>query len=435
MLYKSIQYTAVAFAVLLASSSASTAQEKEAVAVASETSATVTKAIAKRAATTTTVNDKSDAVTVSKSALFNTSTSLLRSNAYSNQKSAKNLKQEFKAFQALDFNNKVKKTRAEMQKHRQENSTLAKSSGKAQKYGSNHLYIHDAAVYLYDDLDGDGYYSKLRVDFDVDSPYSDYFDVYAELFIRRIGDAEWTHYYTTNVFEIYSDYSSDEYSVTTRLNTGFPPGNYEVLIDLFEYGYYGVVDTLSPYDDYDLTNLPLEDKTYESSGVYTDTYVDSVKTEIFTDADGDGFYREFTISFDVDTESSNSRDVYVNLYQRSNGNQWQFETSTDVFTVDGFSADDVYEISGDWQSGYPANYYDFRLEVIDANTGEVLDDVSPEFSSLLQVPLEDANNDTRQSDPNPPSSTTSTGSGGGSTGVLTLLFLALLGAWRRKVKR
>ena len=435
MLNKTIQYSAVALAVMLASTSVSAAPEKESVAVGSETSATITKAIAKRAATTTTVNDKSDAVTVSKPPLFNTSASLQRTNTYSNQKSAKNLKQELKAFQALDFNNKAKKTRAEMQKHRQANSTLAKSSGNAEKYGSNHLYIHDGAVYLYDDLDGDGYYSKLRVDFDVDSSYSDYFDVYAELFIRRVGDAEWTHYYTTNVFEIYSDYSSDEYSVTTRLNTGFPPGNYEVLIDLFEYGYYGVVDTLSPYNDYDLTNLPLEDKTYESSGVYTDTYVDSVKTEIFTDADGDGFYREFTISFDVDTENSNSRDVYVNLYQRSNGNQWMFETTTDVFTVNGFSADDVYEISGDWQSGYPANYYDFRLEVIDADTGEVLDDVSPEFSSLLQVPLEDATNDTRQSDPNPPSSTTSSGSGGGSTGALTLVFLALLGAWRRKVKR
>lgn len=398
MLNKTIQYTAVAFAIMLATSSANAVQEKEIETVGSETSATVTKAIAKRAPTTTTVNDSADSVNALP--IFNKSASLQRTNDYSSQKSANNLKQELKAFQALDFNNKEQKTRAEMQKHRQANNTLAKSSGKAQKYGSNHLYIQDGAVYLYDDLDGDGYYSKLRVDFDVDSPYSDYFDVYAELFIRRVGDAEWTHYYTTDVFEIYSDYSSDEYSVTTRLNTGFPPGNYEVLIDLFEYGYSGVVDTLSPYNDYDLTNLPLEDKTYESSGVYTDTYVDSVKTEIFTDADDDGFYREFTISFDVDTESSDLRDVYVNLYQRTNGNQWQFETTTDVFTVDGFSAGDVYEISGDWQSGYPANYYDFRLEVIDADTGEVLDDVSPEFSSLLQVPLEDANNDTRQSDPN-----------------------------------
>ena len=195
------------------------------------------------------------------------------------------------------------------------------------------------------------------------------------------------------------------------------------------------MDTLGPFDDYDLTNLPLEDKTYESSGVSSNTYVDNVKTEIFTDADDDGFYREFTVTFDVDTEGSADRDVYVNFYQRTNGGSWQFETESDVFTVYGYSSEDAYEISGNWQSGYPANYYDFRLEVIDANTGEVLDDVSPEFSSLLQVPLEDANNDTRQSNPNPPSSTTSSGSGGGSTGLLTLIALALAGFGRRFLKR
>jgi hypothetical protein len=432
---KQLKYTSIAVAVMLATTGADASQDNtnaknSAPQVGAEVSAEVTTAISKRSKTTTVVNDNFNT-----GVLKGESVAVNRVGTYTNKQSDSDLEQEFKAFQALDFKNSHNKTRAEMQKHRQNNSELPKSSGKAQKNGMDHLYIHDAAVLLFDDNDGDGYYSQLRVDFDVDSPYDDYFDVYAELFIRRIGDAQWTHYYTTDVFEIHYDYSSDEYSVTTRLNTGFPPGNYEVLIDLFEYGYSGVVDTLAPYDDYDLTNLPLEDKTYESSGVISDTYVDNVKTEIFTDNDDDGFYREFTLTFDVDTENTADRDVYVNLYQRTNGDQWQYETETDVFTVYGYSSEDAYEISGEWTSGYPANYYDFRLEVVDANTGEVLDDVSPEFSSLLQVPLEDANNDTRVSDPNPPSSTTSSGSGGGSTGLITIILLGLLGAWRQKIKR
>ena len=446
MLNKLNQYTAVAAAVILAVSVPSAmANESAGMAdaknlakaeakVGSETSSDVTTAIAKRSSTTTTVNDKLQTDTLT-SISKGQSVSPIRTNSYTSKASDSNLEEEFKAFQSLDFKNQHKKTRAEMQKHRVANSKLPKSSGKAQKNGMDHLYIYDAAVLLFDDYDGDGNYSQLRVDFDVDSPYAEYFDVYAELFIRRIGDAQWTHYYTTDVFEIYYDYGSDEYSVTTRLNTGFPPGDYEVLIDLFEYGYSDLVDTLDPYDDYDLTNLPLESKNYESSGVFTDTYVDNVKTEIFVDSDNDGFYREFTLTFDVDTESSSPRDVYVNLYQSTDGGSWQFETESAVFTVDGFSPDDAFEISGEWQSGYPANYYDFRLEVIDADTGEVLDDVSPEFSSLLQVPLEDANSDTRDSDPNPPSSTTSSGSGGGSTGLLTLLMLGLAGWWRKRVEK
>lgn len=421
------KYSLVASAVLLGVASANASQDSK---VGAETSATVTTAIAKRAKTTTVVNDDQQTIL-----LKGASTSPVRTNIYTSQKSDSNLEQELKAFQSLDFKNQSNQTRAEMKKQREATSKLPKASAKAQEKGGNHLYIHDAAVLLFDDEDGDGYYSKLRVDFDVDSSYDDYFDVYAELFIRRIGDAEWTHYYTTDVFEIHYDYGSDEYSVTTRLNTGFPPGNYEVLIDLFEYGYSGLVDTLGPFDDYDLTNLPLEDKTYESSGVSSDTYVDNVKTEIFTDADDDGFYREFTVTFDVDTEGSADRDVYVNFYQRTNGGSWEFETESDVFTVYGYSSEDAYEISGNWQSGYPANYYDFRLEVIDANTGEVLDDVSPEFSSLLQVPLEDANSDTRVSNPNPPSSTTSSERGGGSTSLATLCLLALVGLRRKFLKR
>ncbi|AOE49629.1 hypothetical protein KS2013_907 [Kangiella sediminilitoris] len=397
--------------------------------VATEVSSKATTAIAKRAKTTTVVNSKVDT-----QPLKGEPVSLQRQNTYISQKSDANLEEELKAFQALDLKAVPNKTRAEMKKLREDNG-LPKSSNSTSKAAMGHLYLYDASVLLYGDDDGDGYYSQLRVDFDADAADDYYYDVYAELFIRRIGESQWTHYYTTDVFEIHYDDSSDEYSVTTRLNTGFPPDEYEVLIDLFEYGYSDIVDTLGPFDDYDLTNLYLEDKTYESIGGGSDTYVDNVKTEIFTDADGDGFYREFTLTFDIDTESTADRDVYVNLYQRRNGGEWYFETESDVFTVYGYSSEDAYEISGNWQSGYPTGYYDFRLEVIDAATGEVLDDVSPEFSPLLQVPLEDADDDTRTSTSNPPSSTTSSGhGGGGSTSLLTLGLLAVLGAWRRKLK-
>lgn len=423
------KYTVVSSLVLI--STLSTVGIASEVGIANEESgtnaATISK-IASRANTTTVVNDS-----LTTEVIKGKQAALTRDSHYTSKKSASDLKQELKAFQKLDVNNTSLLTRKQLKEQRQK-SGLPKASEKGLKNGLNHLYFYDAAVFLYEDDDGDGHYSKIRVDFDVDAAYDDYYDVYAQLFIRRIGDADWTHYYTTDVFEVYADSGSDEYSVTTRLNTGFPPGDYEILIDLFEYGYSDLVDTLDPYDDYDLGNLPLEDKSYESDGVSSNTYIDNVKTEIFVDADNDGFYREFTITFDVDTQSSSERDVYINLYQRVNGNSWQFETETNVFTVYGYSSEDAYEVSGNWQSGYPAGYYDFRLEVIDANTGEVLDDVSPEFSPLLQVPLEDANRDTRESTVNPPSSTSSSESGGGSTSLITLILLGLLGGCRRKIK-
>ncbi|NVK21578.1 MAG: hypothetical protein HWD86_03590 [Kangiellaceae bacterium] len=352
-------------------------------------------------------------------------TSQLKTNQYRSIPGA-NLKAEIE----LDLNQSKAKTRAQM---RSKVNDLPVSSKVAQKNGMDHLYIHDAAVYLYDDTDGDGYYSKLRVDFDVDSPYDDWFDVYAEMFIREIGTNDWIHYYTTDVFEIHWDDSSDEYSVSTRLNTGFPPGKYEVLIDLFEYGYSGLVDTLDAYDDPDLDNLPLEDITYEVvGGEQSVTLIQTVKTEIFTDNDNDGYYHDFKITFDADTSSGQTRDVFAKLYQRS-GSSWQFESETGVFTLSGASTTDTIAIEGDWQSGYATAYYDFRIELIDANTNEILDDVSNEFDSLLQVPLEDAAKDQQSSTNNPPpASTTSSGSGGGSWGLFGLALLALFGLKRRR---
>ncbi|MHC9510841.1 choice-of-anchor H family protein [Kangiella sp. M94] len=347
-----------------------------------------------------------------------------RTSTYSSKQVTTNLKAELQ----LELDKSPDKTRSAM---RAQKSELPKASEKGSSSSLNHLYFYDASVYLSEDYDADGYYTKLSVNFDVDAYYDEYYDVYAEMFIRKNGDSEWTHYYTTNVFSIYGDNSSDDYTVTTRLNSGFPPGRYEVLIDLFEYGYSGVVDTFTEYDDPDLGWLPLEDKTYESGNVSSDTWVSTVKTEIWTDNDNDGFYRDFTISFDVDTEQS-SRDVYAVLYQKRPGYSWEYETETTVFTVVGSSADDVISIDAEWQSGYPTDYYDFRIELIDADTGEILDDVSSEFSPLLEVPLEDAGRDTQSTVVNPPPSSTSYGSGGGSWGLLGLSMLGLFGWVRRK---
>ena len=350
---------------------------------------------------------------------------MLRDADYKSSFSYEDLKSELKQ----SINKSDVKTRAQM---RAEKSALPKASTTGQKSGLSHLYIHDAAVYLYNDTDGDGYYSRLRVDFDVDSGYAEYFDVYAEMFIREEGTHDWIHYFTTDVFEIYHDDSSDDYSVTTTLNTGFPTGKYEVLIDLFEYGFSGVVDTMDAYSDPDLGNLPLEDATYEIVGVSSDTYVNTVKTEIFTDNDNDGFYRDFKISFDVDTQHNQSKDVFARLYQRTAAGAWQLETETQVFTVDGTSATDSFAIEGNWQSGYATTYYNFRIEVIDAATHQILDDVSNEFSSLLQVPLEDAGKDVVASSPvPPPASTTSSGSGGGSWSMIGLSLLGWFGWLRR----
>ncbi|NVJ68351.1 MAG: hypothetical protein HWE16_17830 [Gammaproteobacteria bacterium] len=325
-------------------------------------------------------------------------------------------------------------------------SVSAKASDKKRgekhfEKSAGHLYIYDAAVLLKSDLDGDGYYSEIRVDFDVDASYDAYYDVYAELYIREQGTSDWVHYYTTDVFEIYGDESSDDYHVTTSFNDGFPPANYEIAIDLYEYGYSGVVDYLEAADDPDLGNLPIEDVSYEQSQPQTDVSISTVKTEIFTDNDGDGFYRDFKISFDADV-ASGQRSVIAKLYQKTGSGSWQYETESDIYTLDGTSTADTIAFEAEWQSGYATSYYDFKIELYDSATNEFLAEASHEFGPLVDVPLEDAGKDTTSggsgsgsgsgSSGNP--STTSSGSGGGSWNLLGLMLLGLAGFIRKRQK-
>ncbi len=312
-----------------------------------------------------------------------------------------------------------------------------KRSEKRFEKSASHLYIYDAAVLLKTDVDGDGFYSEIRVDFDVDANVAAYYDVFAELFIREEGTSNWTHYYTTDVFEIYYDDSDDDYRVTTVFNEGFPTGKYEIAIDLFEYGYSGVVDSLEAYDDPDLGNLPIEDSSYEQTGPSTNVSISTVKTEIFTDNDGDGYYRDFKISFDADV-TTGARSIVAKLYQKSGAGDWQYETESDVYTINGTSTDDTIAFEGDWQSGYATAYYDFKIELYDSATNEFLATASNDFGPLVDVPLEDAGKDTQSggtggsgSGSTGSATTTSSGSGGGSWNLIGLFILATLG-WLRK---
>ncbi len=341
---------------------------------------------------------------------------------YSSSQTKENLEAQYQASVSLD------KSALNSEKQRS-SQRLAKSA--------SHLFIYDAAVLLKSDIDGDGYYSEIRVDFDVDASVAAYYDVYAELYIREQGTSQWTHYFTTDVFEIYFDDSDDDYHVTTSFNDGFPPGNYEIAIDLFEYGYSGTVDIIDATYDGDLGNLPIEDVSFEQTQPDTNVSISTVKTEIFTDNDGDGYYQDFKISFDADI-TTGQRDIVARLYQKTGNGTWQFETESAAYTIVGTNTDDTIAFEATWQAGYATSLYDFKIELYDSATNEFLASASNDFGPLVDVPLEDAGKDQTSggsgsggsgSSGNP--STTSSGSGGGSWNILGLLILAAA-AWRRR---
>lgn len=268
---------------------------------------------------------------------------------------------------------------------------LATRKDSLEQSKNSHLFtIYDAWTELNYDFDGDGYFSEFTVNFDADFS-GGYADVFADLYLSRDG-GPWVHFATTDVFTIYSSDSDDDYSVTTLLNYGFPTGNYDVLIDLFEYGYAGVVDTVGPNTFDSLALLPLEDDEHELNS--NDTLITYVASEIAEDLDADGFYTSLTLEYDIDTTKAGAL-VYAEIQLTNVDTFAQATTSTEDFILG--NQTEIVELI--LEAGYQAGWYDVEIRLLDSYTGQVLANAAQDFSSLVQLPIESEDFDDRVDTP------------------------------------
>ena len=137
--------------------------------------------------------------------------------------------------------------------------------------------IYSATSYWQNDYDYDGYNQTFSVTFDADLYSYDYnqiAEVYAVLYLSRNG-SDWVEYHTTNTFVIESDLDADEYEVITTLVSGYPPSDYDVLIDLYTVGYSDIVATYSSDDNNALYALPLESADFDEPYVEVIEVIDA----------------------------------------------------------------------------------------------------------------------------------------------------------------
>tara|TARA_R110000868_G_scaffold190408_5_gene434094 strand:+ start:544 stop:1326 length:783 start_codon:yes stop_codon:yes gene_type:complete len=124
----------------------------------------------------------------------------------------------------------------------------------------NEFWIYDAWVTLRNDIDYDGYAYRFSLEFDADTIYEQA-DVYARLYLTR-GEV-FKEYHTTSIFSIYGENTDDSLIVDSELLNGFPTGDYEILIELYDTYTDELVAILDGYSDPDLYLITLESKDYE----------------------------------------------------------------------------------------------------------------------------------------------------------------------------
>ncbi|MFT5451090.1 MAG: putative membrane protein YgcG [Enterobacterales bacterium] len=320
------------------------------------------------------------------------------------------------------------------------NNTRAKQNIRSETLpnssNSGHIYFYSVAVDMNYDSDGDGYYSDFTLSFDADTSYS-YVTVYASLYVSLNGGS-WEHYFTTDNFELNGVSSSDVYDVRTQLTTGFPPGSYDILIDLYDAYDDTLAATISADDEFELAEHYLEDITYEDSiGSSSDFSIFSASLSLLDDNDNDGYYQSFSLQFDADVSSGEAY-VYAEIWVRDSSGNWERDFITEDFLLEGNSTLDTYILETVWESGYSTGYYDFRIEIYDADSFALVATSEAQDYELGTVPLEDASQDTLANNggtggtSNGGNSTSiSQGSGGGGSFGFALVILILAYSIRR----
>jgi hypothetical protein len=123
------------------------------------------------------------------------------------------------------------------------------------------ISLFDASTELISDFDDDGFYHRFSVAIDADTVYDTSY-VYARLYLSYEG-GPWNHYATSDAYHIDGDSELDAFTIETELADGFPPGYYDVRIELYDADYDQWLLSYGPYDDGSLNSLPLEDSYYD----------------------------------------------------------------------------------------------------------------------------------------------------------------------------
>ena len=155
------------------------------------------------------------------------------------------------------------KTALDQQGFRMESTAKAVHIVTISEIHSADFILYDASTELISDFDHDGFYHRFNVLIDVDTVVDTAY-IYAELYLSYEG-GPWNHYATSDNYHIHNDSELDSFIIETELADGFPPGYYDMRIEVYDADYDEWLLSYGPYDDASLSVLPLEDSYHDDN--------------------------------------------------------------------------------------------------------------------------------------------------------------------------
>lgn len=144
---------------------------------------------------------------------------------------------------------------------RPESTVMAAHIATVEYIDYGEISIYDTSTELISDFDLDGYYHRFSVAIDADTIYDTSY-IYVRLYLSYEG-GPWNYYASSDDYHIHGDSEMDTFIIETELADGYPPGYYDVRIELYDADTGHWLSTYGPYDDASLSALPLEDSYYD----------------------------------------------------------------------------------------------------------------------------------------------------------------------------
>lgn len=140
-----------------------------------------------------------------------------------------------------------------------------RSSGVLIQSVENNVWFDSIDISFDSDLNKNGFYHGLYIRFDADTNY-DSVPVYVHFALKRPGAPE-VIIHTSSVFTLYGTSADDWFAIDTELLHSLPPAYYDLVIRVYDADYNDLLAEISGFDEPALTQLPLEDYSFDKPQV------------------------------------------------------------------------------------------------------------------------------------------------------------------------